>query len=107
MIIPSSTYRIQFNGRFTFHHLAGITDYLEDLGVTAIYASPILQPTKGSDHGYDGINPASINPELGTMEELTTLSGLLRNKGIGWIQDIVPNHLAFNTDNIWLRDVLE
>lgn len=107
MQLPSSTYRVQFNSRFTFHHLAGIADYLEDLGITAIYASPVLQPTRGSDHGYDGINPAELNPELGTVEELAVLAELFQKKGIGWIQDIVPNHLAFNTDNVWLRDVLE
>lgn len=107
MFIPSSTYRIQFNPRFNFHHLAGIIDYLDDLGITAIYASPILQPAKGSEHGYDGIDPTMINPELGTLEELGVLSGLLQQKGIGWIQDIVPNHQAFDTSNIWLKDVLE
>jgi (1->4)-alpha-D-glucan 1-alpha-D-glucosylmutase len=107
MVIPSCTYRIQFNPRFTFNHLAELTSYLDDLGVTSIYASPILQPSKGSEHGYDGIDPSRLNPELGTFEELEKLSGCLRDRGIGWIQDIVPNHLAFHTNNIWLRDVLE
>lgn len=107
MIIPSCTYRIQFNPRFTFNHLAELTDYLEELGITAIYASPILQPTRGSEHGYDGIDTTRLNPELGTLEELAKLSADLRSRGIGWIQDIVPNHLAFNTTNVWLRDVLE
>lgn len=107
MHIPLSTYRIQFNPRFTFRHLADIADYLEDLGITSIYASPLLQPTRGSDHGYDGINPGVLNPEIGTMEEWEALSKQLQQKGINWIQDIVPNHLAFHTDNIWLRDVLE
>jgi (1->4)-alpha-D-glucan 1-alpha-D-glucosylmutase len=107
MILPSSTYRIQFNPQFTFNHLAGILDYLEDLGITGIYASPLLQPAKGSSHGYDGINPASINPELGTMEDLENLSAAIRAKGMSWIQDIVPNHLAFDTNNIWLKDVFE
>jgi (1->4)-alpha-D-glucan 1-alpha-D-glucosylmutase len=107
MIIPSCTYRIQFNPRFTFKHLAELTDYLEELGITAIYASPILQPTKGSEHGYDGIDTTRLNPELGTLEELDELSSTLKSRGIGWIQDIVPNHLAFNTTNVWLRDVLE
>ncbi|MCR6720287.1 MAG: malto-oligosyltrehalose synthase [Chitinophagaceae bacterium] len=107
MQLPVSTYRIQFNPRFTFRHLADIADYLEDLGITTIYASPLLQPTQGSDHGYDGINPAALNPEIGTVEEWESLSKLLQQKGINWIQDIVPNHLAFHTDNVWLRDVLE
>ena len=107
MIIPSCTYRIQFNPRFTFNHLAEITDYLEELGVTAIYASPILQPTRGSEHGYDGIDTTKLNPELGSIEDLKNLCGDLKSREIGWIQDIVPNHLAFNTSNVWLRDVLE
>jgi (1->4)-alpha-D-glucan 1-alpha-D-glucosylmutase len=73
MIIPSCTYRIQFNPRFTFNHLAEIVDYLEELGVTAIYASPILQPARGSEHGYDGIDTTRLNPELGTIENLEEL----------------------------------
>src|SRR5690349_14919426 len=104
MLIPSCTYRIQFSPNFTFRHLAGIADYLEQLGVTSIYSSPILQPTYGSEHGYDGIDTTKLNPQLGTEAELEELSTLLKSKGIGWIQDIVPNHLAFNTSNVWLRD---
>ncbi|MBC7904263.1 MAG: malto-oligosyltrehalose synthase [Gemmatimonadaceae bacterium] len=107
MMIPSCTYRIQFNRDFNFKHLEGIIDYLEDLGVTSIYASPLLQATMGSSHGYDGIDPSLINVELGTLEELEALTTKLKTKGISWIQDIVPNHLAFNTDNVWLKDVLE
>ncbi|MET0463161.1 MAG: malto-oligosyltrehalose synthase [Chitinophagaceae bacterium] len=107
MILPSSTYRIQFNPQFTFKHLAGILDYLEELGITGIYASPLLQPAKGSSHGYDGINPSAINPELGSMEDLEQLSAAIRSKGMSWIQDIVPNHLAFDPNNVWLKDVLE
>lgn len=107
MIAPSSTYRIQFNPQFTFNHLTSILDYLEDLGITTIYASPLLQPARGSSHGYDGINPAALNPELGTMEDLEKLADAIRKKGMSWIQDIVPNHLAFDTNNRWLNDVLE
>lgn len=107
MLIPSSTYRIQFNPRFTFRHLSGICDYLHQLGITSIYASPILQPTRGSEHGYDGINVSTLNPELGSMEDMEALAATLKEKNIGWIQDIVPNHLAFNTTNVWLLDVLE
>lgn len=107
MIIPSCAYRIQFNPRFNFNHLTDIVDYLDDLGVNCIYASPILRPTKGSLHGYDGIDTTRLNPELGTIEDLQLLSDKLASKSIHWIQDIVPNHLAFHTSNIWLHDVLE
>lgn len=107
MIIPSCTYRIQFNPRFTFRHLGEIAGYLEELGVTGIYSSPILQPFKGSEHGYDGIDPSKLNPELGTLDDFEKLVDCLKEKGITWIQDIVPNHLAFHTTNVWLRDVME
>lgn len=107
MTKPSSSYRIQFNRNFTFRHLAEILDYLDELGITAIYASPVLKAVAGSDHGYDGTDPSLINPEIGTLEEFKALSTRIKSKGMQWIQDIVPNHLAFDTTNVWLNDVLE
>lgn len=107
MHIPSSTYRIQFNRNFNFKHLSEILDYLHELGISTIYASPLLQAAKESDHGYDGIDPTRINAEVGTEEDLAALAAKLKEKGMSWVQDIVPNHLAFDTNNIWLRDVLE
>lgn len=107
MIIPSSTYRIQFNPRFRFSDLLSLSVYFEKLNINAIYASPLLKPGKGSEHGYDGIDPTQLNPELGTIEDLRNLSSDLLKKNIYWIQDIVPNHMAFRPDNIWLSDVLE
>lgn len=107
MIVPASTYRIQFNSEFTFKHLSGILDYLDELGITTIYSSPLQRPTTGSTHGYDGIDPSRINEEIGTIDELAALAGQLKEKNMSWIQDIVPNHLAFNTSNVWLLDVLE
>lgn len=107
MNIPSAAYRIQFNKDFNFSHLSGIIEYLEELGITAIYASPLLEATPGSMHGYDILNPFKINPDLGTLEEFEALRADLRSRGIGWIQDIVPNHMNFDSRNIWLKDVLE
>ncbi len=107
MLLPSSTYRIQFNREFNFNHLHDILDYLVDMGINTIYASPVLQAAKGSNHGYDGIDVTRINEELGTVEDMERLAKSLKSHGIGWIQDIVPNHLAFDTNGVWLRDVLE
>lgn len=107
MFIPSCTYRVQFSHKFTFNHLSALVDYLDEMGVSGIYASPILQPFKGSEHGYDGIDTSRINPELGSVQELQSLSEKLQAKKIFWVQDIVPNHLAFHTSNVWLHDVLE
>ena len=107
MFLPASTYRIQFNRNFTFKHLTEILDYLEELGITTIYAAPILKAAANSDHGYNGIDPTCLNPEIGTEEELEQLVTLLRKKGMSWVQDIVPNHLAFDTHTEWLYDVFE
>ncbi len=107
MYQPISTYRLQFHKDFTFEDAGLLTDYFHLLGAGTIYASPVFQSTPGSKHGYDITNPHLINPELGTEEQLKKLTKNLKNKRIGWLQDIVPNHMAFNQHNMWLNDVLE
>jgi malto-oligosyltrehalose synthase/4-alpha-glucanotransferase len=107
MLNPVSTYRIQFHKGFTFRHLEQVLPYLQKLGLKTIYASPIFEATPGSTHGYDSLNPHRINPEVGTLDELYALSKKLREMGISWLQDIVPNHMAFDGRNPWLMDVLE
>ncbi len=105
--IPSATYRIQFNPSFRFRDALGIVDYLRDLGISDLYASPVFRARKGSSHGYDVVDMASLNPELGGIGDLTELSGKLRSRGMGWIQDIVPNHMSFDGENPFLIDLLE
>lgn len=104
---PVSTYRIQFHKDFTFSHFEKIIPYLHSLGVKTIYASPIFEATPGSTHGYDGTNPNRINPEIGTEDQLRSISAALKKRNMYWLQDIVPNHLAFHENNTWLMDVLE
>lgn len=104
---PCVTYRIQFNKEFTLRHLDAIIPYLKSLGVKTIYASPIFEAVPGSTHGYDQVNPLLISPEIGTEEELRDIVKRLHALGIGWLQDIVPNHMAFHRRNVWLMDVLE
>ncbi|MGI8637467.1 MAG: alpha-amylase family glycosyl hydrolase, partial [Segetibacter sp.] len=104
---PISTYRLQFHKDFTFHDFENIISYLHKLGVGTIYASPVFEATPGSVHGYDGVNPHKINPEIGTEEQLLNVRQRLKGLGIKWLQDIVPNHMAFDPNNPWLKDVLE
>lgn len=104
---PISTYRIQFHKEFSFEQFEQIIPYLKKLGVNTIYASPIFQSTPGSTHGYDGLNPHLVNPEIGTEEDLKRISTELQGSNIQWLQDIVPNHMAFDHRNPWLMDVLE
>ena len=107
MKLPVSTYRIQLHDHFTFKDLAAILDYLHDLGITTVYASPVTTAFKGSRHGYDVADPLRLNPEIGTEEEWTALAARLKDYGMTWLQDIVPNHMVYAPENPWLYDVLE
>ncbi len=107
MFNPTATYRLQFHKDFTFKDFEKILPYLKDMGVSTIYASPIFHSTPGSTHGYDTLNPLAINPEIGLDEDLRRISRKLSEENIEWLQDIVPNHMAFDPRNPWLNDVLE
>ena len=104
---PVSTYRIQFHKGFNFENFEKALSYLQELGVSTVYASPIFEATPGSTHGYDGLNPHRINPEIGNEEQFRNLIARIKEGGQQWLQDIVPNHMAFHCNNPWLMDVLE
>jgi (1->4)-alpha-D-glucan 1-alpha-D-glucosylmutase len=105
--IPTATYRLQFNQAFTFADAKAVVGYLSDLGISDIYAGPIFHARAGSTHGYDVVDPNRLNPELGTPEEFDALVEEARGLGMGWLQDIVPNHMAYDGENRMLMDVLE
>lgn len=104
---PVSTYRFQFHKDFTFKDAERLIPYLVKLGVGSVYASPIFQAVQGSMHGYDVTNPLVINPEIGSLKDLRQLTGKLQKDKIMWVQDIVPNHMAFHPENSWLMEVME
>jgi len=106
--IPSATYRLQFNRFFTFSQAAGLVEYLHALGITDCYASPLSRARLGSLHGYDVIDHTSLNPELGTWEELQAFAERLQQRGMGLLTDVVPNHMCIaDSGNYWWNDVLE
>jgi (1->4)-alpha-D-glucan 1-alpha-D-glucosylmutase len=105
--IPLATYRLQFNKDFTFNDASKILDYLRELGITDIYASPILTSRHGSGHGYDVTNPNRINPDLGTEQDFDLFLDELQKRRMGLLLDIVPNHMAASSENPWWMDVLE
>src|SRR5262245_25270941 len=105
--VPNSTYRLQFSAAFGFRQATEIVDYLRELGISDIYASPIFHARAVSTHGYDVVDPNRLNPELGTSEEFGALMRAVRKAELGWLQDIVPNHMAYDGQNTMLMDVLE
>jgi (1->4)-alpha-D-glucan 1-alpha-D-glucosylmutase len=107
MRIPRATYRLQFSPSFGFSSAKEVIPYLADLGISHLYASPIFKARKGSLHGYDVVDPNLLNPELGTESEFTALIETVKAHHMGWLQDIVPNHMAFAFENRILVDVLE
>ena len=107
MFIPTATYRVQLSEAFTLQQLQEVTDYLHQLGITTVYSSPFFEATPGSTHGYDVVNPHRINPEVGTLEEFRSLVDQLKALRMDWLQDIVPNHMAYSTRNPWMYDLLE
>ncbi len=107
MRIPAATYRLQFNRSFRFPEARALVPYLASLGISDVYASPILRATQSSTHGYDVTNPDELNPELGTWEDFTALTAEVQAHHMGWLQDIVPNHMAYSSENRMLMDVFE
>jgi len=105
--IPLATYRLQLHKDFKFVDAHKLVTYLDKLGISHYYLSPISQSRPGSMHGYDVISHSTLNPELGTLEDLEELSADLRKRDMGIIMDLVPNHMGIGKHNPWWMDVLE
>ncbi len=103
-----ATYRMQFNHVFTFAHATDLVPYLQSLGISHLYASPIFTAAPGSMHGYDVVDYNQINPEIGTREEFDELVATLHRHDMGLILDFVPNHMGIEKGaNAWWQDVLQ
>ncbi|MGK9167230.1 malto-oligosyltrehalose synthase [Inquilinus limosus] len=104
---PRATARLQIHSGFTLDDARAALPYLARLGISHVYASPLLAARPGSPHGYDVIDPTRIDPERGGEAGFERFTEALRAHGLGLILDIVPNHMAATPDNPWWRDVLE
>lgn len=105
---PAATYRLQFSAAFPFDAAAELVPYLNTLGISHAYASSYLRAGPGSAHGYDVVDPLSLNPEIGSEDSYRRWIAALRAHGMGHILDIVPNHMGIaQSANPWWQDVLE
>jgi len=105
--IPLATYRMGFHKGFRLSQALRLVSYLERLGITTLYASPLFASRSGSNHGYDVTDPTRLNPEIGNRTDFERLGRALRDRRMGMILDIVPNHMAAHFENPWWRDLLE
>ena len=60
-----------------------------------------------STHGYDTCCFGKINPNLGSAEDFDRFTGVLKERGLGLLLDLVPNHMSATLSNAWWLDVLE
>ena len=103
----TATLRLQLHSDFTLDHAVPLVPYFARLGISHLYASPILTARAGSRHGYDVVDPTRVNPELGGEAALERLVAALRQHGMGLIVDTVSNHMAVGgADNPWWQSLL-
>jgi neopullulanase len=97
--------------KFHFRHggdLIGLMqrlDYLQDLGVTAIWLNPVVENDQPYDsyHGYAVTDHYKIDPRIGTNEQYLQLVRLCHERGIKVVMDIIHNHCG---DQHWfIRDL--
>ncbi|MEE2059897.1 malto-oligosyltrehalose synthase [Rhodococcus artemisiae] len=105
----TATYRLQMRpDAFAFADAVDLLDYLDALGVSHLYLSPVLTAVDGSTHGYDVVDPSTVSAGLGGRSGLEALAEAARTRGMGLVVDIVPNHVgvADPRQNAWWWDAL-
>lgn len=79
-------------------------DYLHDLGIDAIWLSPVYQSPM-DDNGYDISDYQGIAPEFGTMEDMEELIAEGHKRNIKIIMDLVLNHTS--DEHFWFQEALK
>jgi (1->4)-alpha-D-glucan 1-alpha-D-glucosylmutase len=102
----TATYRLQLHAGMGLAAARALVPYLDALGVSHLYTSPLLQARRESRHGYDVVDPTRLDPKLGTSADLAALARRLHRRGMGMLVDLVPNHMAVGPENRFWDDVL-
>ena len=106
--IPGSTYRLQLGADLTLNQACTLLPYLEKLGITDVYLSPLFRARAESSHGYDVVDHGVIDPAIGDLQSFARLAAAAQKAGMGILLDVVPNHMGINDPgNVWWTDVLE
>ncbi|MEI4768153.1 alpha-amylase family glycosyl hydrolase [Psychrobacillus sp. FJAT-51614] len=104
---PSNDHEINLNDPFAYHggDFKGIIDkldYLEEMGFTAIWLTPIFENTEKGYHGYWVNDFYNTNEHFGTIDEFRSLVKEAHKRDIKVILDFVVNHVGPNHE--WLND---
>ncbi|MCQ3829254.1 glycoside hydrolase family 13 protein [Microbulbifer elongatus] len=80
-------------------------DYIADMGFTQIWPNPLVENNQPaySYHGYSATDLYRIDPRYGSNEDFRGFVAAAKQKGIGVIQDMVPNHIG--DGHWWLEDL--
>jgi len=106
--VPRATYRLQFSRSFRILDGIAVLPYLAELGISHVYASPLLKARSGSTHGYDVTDYNLLNPELGSAADYERFFAELERLDLGLLLDFVPNHMGIGAgENLWWLDLLE
>jgi maltose alpha-D-glucosyltransferase/alpha-amylase len=76
-------------------------DYLQGLGVTAIWLMP-FQPSPGRDGGYDVADHYNVDPKYGTLGDFVEFAHGCKQRGMRVLIDLVVNHTS--NEHLWFRD---
>ena len=96
-----AAYRLQLTPDFGFAAARAVVPYLQELGISHLYLSPVLEAATGSTHGYDVVDPTRVSEQLGGEDALRALCSA---GGLDVILDVVPNHMAATDENPYWRD---
>lgn len=106
--LPRATYRLQLRSGFGFDELRQLVPYLDRLGISELYLSPLFRFREESTHGYDVVDHSRIEPSFGDRQAFRRLAEAARGSDMGILLDLVPNHMGINDpgNRLW-NDVLE
>ena len=106
--LPRATYRLQLGSGLDFDEVRQLVPYLQSLGISELYLSPLFRFREESTHGYDVVDHSRVEPSIGDRGAFRRLAEETREAGLGILLDLVPNHMGINDpgNRLW-NDVLE
>ena len=102
-IYPRSFYDTNYDGIGDLRGIIEKLDYLKDLGIDAIWLSPIYD-SPNDDNGYDIRDYEKIMTEFGIMEDFDELLDGIHQRGMKLIMDLVVNHTS--DEHKWFQEAL-